>query len=940
MRFGSTLHRRRVPAWTESYFDYTRLKVLVDTEPPLEDLKEAIHSEINIILPLDEHWGVKIGSAEPPEYRGVSRPELEDLKISLLEIADNIAECQHYIRVNHEGVSRILAKAAVKYTTDAVSNIHVLPRLARHGKSSPHGPWLPQLNATLQHVREALNDNETDRPTRSCLREDDASGLEDALNHRYPDASDARESALAQLVQFATVHGSSGCQRKLLASLRSSSGEEPIPQHHDYLHKIIQRLRRADPPLDSSSAATTFHQVLELLHPSQLHLVQSQDILGRSPLHYPVLLSLDGVCREIISVVRDPSWENSLDKLRISPDVFRLTPMDYAIRKGHTAVVELLITEYKTLAHADKSQLVEKLDILATAIASESTEIARQLIKKGWGTRFVGRSGKTVLHIAAEQGLSKLVKDIVAVGVDVDAQESVRGWTALATASVQGNSEVVEALLQSGADAEIPDRRKWLAKDHAAHRGHMKVANAIKTEGSSELQSKPGRQLGATNIIPKRSPSDSVVFVHLGTLDLYRKVNPVDLAPYKKRISPIQIPYTSLDLSISLAGDSGQKEHTVSLPVMSENSDWPWCITTSDPDNAAIIFKIVRLPEETLIGTGVALVGSLAASLGRKRDTLIRDYSVPLVSDKFGHVGTIVFTVVVARPYNGTHPPPKDVQSLALAPSSTLGGHRGNGQNDNSGCLQIGENTIKSFLTAMELDVQLTKDDVPVIYHDFLVAEKGSDAPMHILTYGQFMAISDAQSASTWQEVSSKRLPWDERQRPQVVPKVRRKSLCAPLDSTTDALVGQMKRTLNYPGYKPNLRNHSIHEPFITLVELFRGLPEDIPLDIKLKYPMLYEAADFQMDNYVTEINLFLDTILSVTYVHAGRRRIIFTSFSPEICMVLAVKQQSYPMLFLNDSSNWPTGDMRAISLQMAARLVYRFGRSTVAWSINDNSGA
>lgn len=87
------------------------------------------------------------------------------------------------------------------------------------------------------------------------------------------------------------------------------------------------------------------------------------------------------------------------------------------------------------------------------------------------------------------------------------------------------------------------------------------------------------------------------------------------------------------------------------------------------------------------------------------------------------------------------------------------------------------------------------------------------------------MAISDAQRASTWQEVLSKRLPWDGLQRPHVVPKVRRKSLCAPLDSATDALVGQMK---------PNLRNHSIHEPFITLVELFRGLPEDIPLDIEL----------------------------------------------------------------------------------------------------------
>ncbi|CAI6078988.1 unnamed protein product [Clonostachys chloroleuca] len=96
---------------------------------------------------------------------------------------------------------------------------------------------------------------------------------------------------------------------------------------------------------------------------------------------------------------------------------------------------------------------------------------------------------------------------------------------------------------------------------------------------------------------------------------------------------------------------------------------------------------------------------------------------------------------------------------------------------------------------------------------------------------------------------------------------------------------------------------------------------------------MLYEAADFQMENYATEINVFLDTILSVTYARSGNRRIISTSFSPEICMVLAVKQQVYPILFLNDSSNWPTSDMRATSLQTAMRLEHRFGLHGVAMS-------
>jgi len=35
------------------------------------------------------------------------------------------------------------------------------------------------------------------------------------------------------------------------------------------------------------------------------------------------------------------------------------------------------------------------------------------------------------------------------------------------------------------------------------------------------------------------------------------------------------------------------------------------------------------------------------------------------------------------------------------------------------------------------LDIQLTKDHVPVVYHDFLVSETGIDAPVHTLTLEQ-----------------------------------------------------------------------------------------------------------------------------------------------------------------------------------------------------------
>lgn len=43
-----------------------------------------------------------------------------------------------------------------------------------------------------------------------------------------------------------------------------------------------------------------------------------------------------------------------------------------------------------------------------------------------------------------------------------------------------------------------------------------------------------------------------------------------------------------------------------------------------------------------------------------------------------------------------------------------------------------------------------------------------------------------------------------------------------------------MAHTFNYPGWKPNLRSHSVHGPFLTLEELFRTMPEGAALHIEL----------------------------------------------------------------------------------------------------------
>lgn len=72
------------------------------------------------------------------------------------------------------------------------------------------------------------------------------------------------------------------------------------------------------------------------------------------------------------------------------------------------------------------------------------------------------------------------------------------------------------------------------------------------------------------------------------------------------------------------------------------------------------------------------------------------------------------------------------------------------------------------------------------------------------------------------------------------------------------------------------------------------------------------------MDLYAFELNFYVDTILATLFQHCGNRNITLSSFSPEICILLKCKQQTFPILFINKAGSVPTGDVRAGSVQGA----------------------
>ncbi|PHH69254.1 hypothetical protein CDD83_5780 [Cordyceps sp. RAO-2017] len=137
----------------------------------------------------------------------------------------------------------------------------------------------------------------------------------------------------------------------------------------------------------------------------------------------------------------------------------------------------------------------------------------------------------------------------------------------------------------------------------------------------------------------------------------------------------------------------------------------------------------------------------------------------------------------------------------------------------------------------------------------------------------------------------------------------------------------RMRHTRDFKekGYKANSRGNFIQAPFATLEDLFRQLPEEIGFNIELKYPMLHESEEHEMDTYAVELNSFCDTVLGKVYDLAGQRHIIFSSFNPDVCLCLSFKQPSIPILFLTDAGCSAVGDVRASSLQEAIRFASRW---------------
>lgn len=293
-------------------------------------------------------------------------------------------------------------------------------------------------------------------------------------------------------------------------------------------------------------------------------------------------------------------------------------------------------------------------------------------------------------------------------------------------------------------------------------------------------------------------------------------------------------------------------------------------------------FFLLTNSKKVVIASGHVLV---VADGSRSRFSV----TVPLLKGD-DLVGEARVSISVALAWNGSLHGPAFAWP---ADECIIVGHRGYGCTaDRLGVL---ENTLLAFQTAFrqglrwaEFDVQLTYDKVPVLFHDDRVP---------IRTGGASLLVPVSEFDSAQMELLS---------RPGHVARTRScssLSAAAEISSTPAASI-------------------TISESFPSFERVLCEVPPDMGFNVELKFSELRIGSEGTIVNR----GLLVDRVLDVLSKVGGARKIVFSSFDPDLCLICKLKQKRYPVFFLTEGAHVVDDDPRQNSLEAAIVWAKRCG--------------
>jgi ankyrin repeat protein len=131
----------------------------------------------------------------------------------------------------------------------------------------------------------------------------------------------------------------------------------------------------------------------------------------------------------------------------------------------------------------------QRYDIITIAGVNNDLEMLKIALDGGGNARAITSPyNGTALIAAAHLGHVEIVRALIAARAPLNHVNNL-GWTALLEAVVLGNgganhTATVEALVNAGADVNIPDRHRTTALGHARSRGYSQIARILERAGA------------------------------------------------------------------------------------------------------------------------------------------------------------------------------------------------------------------------------------------------------------------------------------------------------------------------------------------------------------------------------------------------------------------------------------------------------------------------
>ncbi|KAL7896174.1 Glycerophosphoryl diester phosphodiesterase family domain-containing protein [Trichoderma sp. SZMC 28014] len=354
---------------------------------------------------------------------------------------------------------------------------------------------------------------------------------------------------------------------------------------------------------------------------------------------------------------------------------------------------------------------------------------------------------------------------------------------------------------------------------------------------------------------------------------------------------------SSLLLEISAPGTEAEAK-LVRLPLLEDEINQPFIFNTKIETPLQISIRLLRREREDsmeLLSCGNTTLDHGKALFGKNRESMIREVTVFMMdTETMDLTGTVLLSYVVATPFAGLQQPGTANYQRRLGDPVQIVGHR---------------------------DLQITRDLEAVIFHDFSLSESGTDVAIHDVTLSQYKHASDLQEPQSITPATIGGASDVLHGHPQ-----RRRAWSTGEESRlrTVQLRDRLRYTVDFQnkGFKPNTRGDFVQGSLATLDELLVDLPEDIGFNIEMKYPRLHEAVDAGVAPVTIDINTFVDVALEKIQRLAGKRPIILSSFTPEVCILLSVKQKTYPVMFITNAGKLPMADkeLRVASLQVGVQ--------------------